>query len=139
MHTKAAIVAFACLAGFALNSRALAQDYGRKDLVHSGPVYRAMEARAQTIRLSFTNTGGGLVSRDGKPLSCFTVAGADQKFVPADAVIEGDQVVLGAPQVGAPVAVRFAWGAADQPNLANKEGLPASSFRTDDWPMRTQR
>ena len=70
-------------------------------------------------------------------MSHFTIAGSDRKFVPAKAVIDGDTILVTSPEVGEPVAVRFAWGAADEPNMKNREGLPASSFRTDDWPMVT--
>ena len=76
-----------------------------------------------------------LPSRDGEPLSCFTIAGKDKVFVPAQAEIDGDSIVVSSAQVAKPVAVRFGWGSADAPNLMNKEGLPASSFRTDDWAL----
>jgi len=68
----------------------------------------------------------------------FTIAGKDRKFVEADAVIDGDAVVVSAPGVTDPVAVRFGWTSTATPNLFNKEGLPASPFRTDDWPGVTQ-
>ncbi len=62
------------------------------------------------------------------------MAGNDKKFVPAKAVIDGDSIVVSRDDVCKPVAVRFGWGSGDAPNLSNKDGLPASSFRTDDWP-----
>ena len=84
--------------------------------------------------LSFDHADG-LMSRFGKPLTHFTIAGADQKFVPAEAVIEGDKVIVSGAQIAAPVAVRFARHETATPNLANKASLPAVPFRTDDWPM----
>lgn len=112
---------------------ALADAYGRKDLVHSGPLYKEMKAEGGKIRISFQHVGGGLTSRDGKPLSWFTIAGEDKNFVPANAVIEGDTVVVSAEGVDKPVAVRFGWDETAEPNLSNVEGLPASPFRTDKW------
>ena len=110
---------------------ALAKDYGRKDLVYSGPLYKAMRIDGDAIRISFDHVGGGLVSRDGKPLTHFTIAGSDGNFVPAQAEINGDVVVVHADEVKAPKAVRFAWHEEAVPNLSNKAGLPASPFRTD--------
>ena len=84
------------------------------------------------IVLEFTNTGGGLVTNDGQALSEFAIAGADKKFVWATAKIEGNNVIVSSEAVKAPMYVRYAW--ADNPvnpNLYNKEGLPASPFRTD--------
>lgn len=115
---------------------ALAKDYGRKDLVYSGPLYSGHKVQSGKIRLSFQHTGGGLASRDQSALSHFTIAGRDRTFVAADAVIDGDSIVVSSDQVRQPIAVRFAWGNADSPNLMNREGLPASSFRTDDWPIK---
>jgi sialate O-acetylesterase len=110
---------------------ALARDYGRKDLVFSGPLYRAMTVEGDKARISFYHVGGGLVSRDGKPLSWFTIAGEDGKFVEAKASIDGETVVVSSPAVAKPVAVRFGWHQEAEPNLSNKEGLPAAPFRTD--------
>jgi sialate O-acetylesterase len=111
---------------------ALAKVYG-KDLVYSGPMYRSMAIEGNNIRLQFDHVGGGLVASDKKPLSHFIIAGADQKFVPAVAEIEGDSIVVHRDKVAAPAAVRYAWRDDAVPNLANKEGLPASPFRTDKW------
>lgn len=110
---------------------ALAKDYGRSDLVYSGPLYKSMKVEDGKIRLFFDHVDGGLVSRDGKPLSHFTIAGEDKKFVPATAEIDGDTVVVSSESVAHPVAVRFGWHQEAEPNLSNKEGLPASPFRTD--------
>jgi sialate O-acetylesterase len=112
---------------------ALAKEYGRKDLVYSGPLYKSMKIEGSKIRLSFAQVGGGLKSRDGKPLSEFKIAGADGKFVPAQATIDGDTVVVEAPGVPAPAVVQFGWRKEANPNLLNKEGLPASPFQTDHW------
>ena len=112
---------------------ALAHDYGKK-VEYSGPVYKGKEVRGGKIILSFDHAAG-LVSKDGKRLTHFTIAGADQKFVPAEAVIEGHKVVVSSPQIAEPIAVRFAWYETAMPNLTNKASLPAAPFRTDDWPM----
>lgn len=112
---------------------ALAQDYGRREIVKSGPLYREMKVEGNKVRLTFDHVGGGLVSRDGKPLSWFTVAGEDKSFAEATAVIDGDAVVVSSDKVAAPVAVRFGWNQEAEPNLSNKAGLPASPFRTDSW------
>jgi sialate O-acetylesterase len=116
---------------------ALAKVYGR-DLVYSGPITKSMAVEGDKIRLRFDHVGGGLVSRDGKPLSHFTIAGEDQKFVPAVATIDGDSVVVHSEQVSKPVAVRFGWRNDAAPNLSNKDGLPASPFRTDKWKGATE-
>jgi sialate O-acetylesterase len=112
---------------------ALAQLYGKTDLVYSGPLYKSMAVEGNKIRLSFDHVGSGLVSRDGQPLSWFTIAGEDKNFVPAQAEIDGATVVVSADSVAKPVAVRFGWTQEAEPNLSNKEGLPASPFRTDKW------
>jgi sialate O-acetylesterase len=110
---------------------ALAKTYGRKNVEYSGPVYKNMKIRQHQIDLYFDHVDGGLVSHDGKPLDYFTIAGADGKFVPAEAKIEGDKLVVSSPEVSSPVAVRFAWIESAQPNFYNKAGLPAVPFRTD--------
>ena len=112
---------------------ALSRTYGREGLVISGPFYKSMKAEGAKARIAFDGVAGGLKSRDDKELSHFTVAGPDKKFVPAKAVIEGNEVVVSAEGVKEITAVRFAWAETAEPNLANKEGLPAYPFRTDDW------
>jgi len=112
---------------------ALAKDYGRADVVPSGPLYQGMRVEGDRIRIDFEHAAG-LAARDGRPLDWFTIAGADQRFVPATAVIDGASVVVTSPEVRGPVAVRFGWGSTAQPNLVNAAGLPAAPFRTDDWP-----
>lgn len=107
--------------------------FGEK-VTSSGPVYKDMKIDGDKIIITFTETGKGLAVRDGKVLKHFAIAGEDQKFVWADAVIKGNTVVVSSKDVKNPVAVRYAW--ADNPddaNLINKDGLLASPFRTDNW------
>ena len=111
---------------------ALARTYGMP-LVPSGPLYRDFVVEGERVRLRFEHTGGGLAARNGE-LKTFVIAGSDGKFVDAEAEIEGDTVLVHSPAVPEPAAVRYAW--ADNPdgcNLYNREGLPASPFRTDAW------
>jgi sialate O-acetylesterase len=110
---------------------ALARDYGKKGTVYSGPIFKSMKLKEGNAVLSFNNAEGGLVAKDGQPLSWFTIAGPDGKFVPAEAQIVGETVVVSSPSVAEPKAVRFAWSESAQPNLFNKAGLPACPFRTD--------
>lgn len=119
--------------GRRLSLWALAHTYGQKELVFSGPLYKSMAVGGGKIRLTFDHVGGGLASRDGKPLTCFQIAGADKKFVEAEAAIDGDGILVSSSAVAEPVAVRFGWDELAEPNLMNKEGLPASPFRTDSW------
>jgi sialate O-acetylesterase len=111
---------------------ALAKVY-EKNVVYSGPIYKAMNVEGSKVRIRFDHVGGGLVTRDGKAPSDFIIAGEDQKFAPATAVIDGDTVVVSSDQVAKPAAVRYGWRDGAEPNLANKEGLPACPFRTDQW------
>jgi sialate O-acetylesterase len=113
---------------------ALAKDYGR-EVIFCGPVYKSMKTEDGKIILTFDHTDGGLIAGNNAPLKQFAIAGADKKFVWADAEIAGDTVVVKNQQVPDPVAVRYAWQTNPQGcNLYNKAGLPASPFRTDDWP-----
>jgi sialate O-acetylesterase len=112
---------------------ALVKDYGKKNLVYSGPLYKSMKIEGNRIRLSFAHLGGGLKSRDGKPLNEFQIAGDDGKFVAAEAMIDGDTVVVEAKGVTSPTQVRFGWHKLANPNLMNKEGLPASPFQSKNW------
>jgi sialate O-acetylesterase len=115
----------------------LARDiaYGQK-LVSSGPVYRRMKIKKERVILSFDHVGSGLEARGGR-LRGFAICGTDQQWLWAQAEIEGDQVIVTHPLIREPVAVRYGW--ADYPivNLFNREGLPASPFRTDDFPLTT--
>jgi sialate O-acetylesterase len=117
--------------GDRLSRIALANVYGRK-IESAGPAYASMKIGGNAIRLKFSHLGGGLVAKGGGPLKWFVVAGADMKFVPAEARIDGDTVVVNSPEVAAPVAVRYAWvNFPDGGNLFNAAGLPAAQFRTD--------
>jgi sialate O-acetylesterase len=120
-------------AGRRLALGALSVAYGR-ELLYSGPMYSSMSVEGDSIRLRFRDIGGGLVTKDGQPLKGFAVAGKDRRFAWAEARIDGDTVVVRSDKVPQPAAARYGW--ADNPvcNLCNKEGLPASPFRTDDWP-----
>ncbi|MEA3366817.1 MAG: sialate O-acetylesterase [Planctomycetota bacterium] len=118
----------------ALAARAVA--YGQ-DMTHSGPIYKSMKIENGTVRLAFNHVGGGLVAKGGGPLKGFAVAGKDKKWVWAQAKIDGETVVVSSDQVKAPVAVRYGWANNPDCNLYNKAGLPASPFRTDQWPGTT--
>ena len=116
---------------------ALSKTYGRKFVVCSGPTFKALSIEGDKLRVSFDNVGSGLASRDGGPLSNFEIIDADSGgFVRAEATIDGTSVVLSSPKVGKPVAMRFAWSMLAQPNLMNREGLPARSFRAGQLPSR---
>ncbi|HOF88305.1 MAG TPA: sialate O-acetylesterase [Armatimonadota bacterium] len=124
--------------GLRLARWALAKDYGQ-EVVYSGPLYRAMRVEGGAIRLFFdpgapaSSPAQRLMAQDGPPRA-FQIAGADRRFVWADAVIDGDTVVVSSPRVPAPVAVRYGWANNPPCNLYNAAGLPAAPFRTDDWP-----
>lgn len=131
--------------GWRLAQWALHQTYGKQDVVPSGPLYKSHKVEGNAIRVSFDHVGGGLIVGEkkglepvaevkGGKLARFAVAGADKKWYWADATIDGNDVIVRSADVSNPVAVRYAYsmnpvGA----NLYNKEGLPASPFRTDDW------
>ncbi len=108
---------------------ALSRTYGHKFTDDCGPLFKSSTVRDGTIRVEFDYANSGLVTRDGKPPSHFEIAGDDGKFVPAEAVIDGKAVVVRSPQVPAPAQVRFAWDHCAEPNLSNKDGLPAIAFR----------
>jgi sialate O-acetylesterase len=118
--------------GERLTKIALANAYGRK-IEYSGPQYASMKVQEGTVRLAFTHLAGGLVAKGG-PLKWFQIAGADQKFVDAQATIDGDAILVSSPDVKEPIAVRYAWdNYPDGCNLYNAAGLPASPFRSDHW------
>jgi len=132
--------------GMRLARWALHRDYGKADLVPSGPLFKGLKVEGDKVRLEFDHVGSGLMVglKDGtrKPvveeptgkLKRFAIAGADKKWVWADAAIDGRTVVVSSPEVKEPVAVRYAFSMnPDGANLFNREGLPASPFRTDDW------
>ena len=103
----------------------------------NAPHYASMAVEGAAIRIRCADSGGGFVTKDGVAPLSFLIAGNDKAFVPADAVIDGDSIVVHSGQVAAPTAVRYAW--ADNPpvNLFGKNGLPVAPFRTDDWPGLT--
>ena len=107
--------------------------YGEKDIVYMGPVYQSYKVDGNKITVTFSHTGSGLISIDGEPLSRFEIAGADRKFLWAKAMIKGNSVEVWNENITNPKYVRYAWS--DNPdgaNLYNKEGLPASPFRTEE-------
>ncbi len=118
--------------------------YG-EDIVYSGPTYDAIKIESDKVAVSFKNVNGGLailpkpVTREGEvpvagdKLTGFSIAGPDKRFVWADAVIDGDKVIVSSPEVKEPVAVRYGWAGYIECNLYNKDGLPAGPFRSDDW------
>ncbi len=117
---------------------ALADTYGQK-IEPSGPLYDALSVEGGKARVKFKHLDGGLKTSGGGPPKGFAIAGADHKFHWAEARIDGDSVVVWSSDVTQPLAVRYGW--ADNPdcNLYNKTDLPASPFRTDDWPGVTDR
>ena len=114
---------------------ALADTYGRA-VLQSGPLYRSAAVESGTIRIRFDHAAG-LAAADGRAPRAFAVAGADRQWRWAEARIEGETVVVSSPDVPQPVAVRYAWADNPESTLRNGAGLPASPFRTDDWPMVT--
>lgn len=124
--------------GLRLAYLALARNYGKTDVVDSGPVMKDYLTKPGKMWLKFDHAAG-LKSRDGKPLTEFIVAGDDRVFHPAEAVIRNGNVVVSSKKVSNPVAVRLGWNERSNPNLVNASGLPARSFRTDDWPVDNHR
>jgi sialate O-acetylesterase len=118
----------------ALAAEAIA--YGRK-IEYRGPTFKAVRPAKGTLRVQFTHTAGGLVVR-GPRLVGFEIAGEDQQFYPAEAKLEGAEVVLSSSHVSKPVAARYAWANDPKCNLYNKVGLPAPPFRSDAWTVPTQ-
>jgi sialate O-acetylesterase len=121
---------------------ALANDYGRTDLVHCGPLLDEVHISGSKAILSFRHTGGGLRNKTGeKYLKFFELAGANGEYAPADAWIEGDRVVVQSKEIATPVHVRYLFrksAPSPEVSLINAEGLPASSFMTDNLvPART--
>jgi sialate O-acetylesterase len=123
---------------------ALRDVYGR-NIVASGPIYERMSVEGSAIRLHFRETGGGLtpgqspwLAKGVEPFPAdrligFFIAGEDRRWVEAEARIDGDSVVVSSESVPSPVAVRYGWANSPRCNLYNREGLPASPFRTDEW------
>ena len=106
--------------------------YGDNKVVYSGPIYNSSVIKGNQVTLSFTNIGRGLMAKNGKELNCFEICGIDNVYYPAKATIANDKIIVTSEKVDKPVAVRYAW--ANNPegvNFYNKEGLPASPFRTN--------
>lgn len=115
---------------------ALNKDYGLKNVEWQSPIYKNYTIEKNKIRVRFNTASDLLVPPGG--LTEFTIAGVDQKFYAAKAIIEGKTVIVYSDEVKEPVAVRFAWKNCPTPNLFNKAGLPASPFRTDQWKGATE-
>ena len=120
--------------GHRLSLWALGTVYGQKVPAISGPLPAGHKVRGGEIAVAFTHAEGGLVAKDGV-LQGFLIAGEDKQWKPAAARIEGDKVIVSSAEVAKPIAVRYAWAANPVCNLYNGAGLPASPFRTDDWPV----
>ena len=114
---------------------ALAKTYGKAGIEVSGPMFKAAKFDGAKAVIGFEHAAG-LKTRDGKAPTYFTIAGEDKNFVPAKAEIAGETVIVSAESVAKPVAVRFGFSQDAEPNLANKDGLPALPFRTDGWPAK---
>jgi len=121
--------------GARLALQALGTVYG-KDVAYSGPEVKSAAIEGDRIVLRFNHASGGLVAKDGA-LQGFTIAGEDRKWVTAQAEIRGSTIVVWSPQVKKPISVRYGWASFPQGNLWNGAGLPASPFRTDDFPLTT--
>lgn len=121
--------------GGRLANYALAETYGKKDIVYKSPLYKGMRKEKDKIWLYFDNAEKGLISK-GDTLSEFFIAGSDKNFVPAHAKIEKNSVTVWSKSVKDPVAVRFAFRNGAIPNLFSKEGLPVNPFRTDNWDVQ---
>lgn len=103
----------------------------------SGPIYDGLSKNGNRIRLIFKHAQGLKVRTDGEALNCFTICGEDGEFFPATAKIVGESIELHSDEVASPTAVRFGWMDTASPNLVNGAGLPASPFRTDDFPLQS--
>jgi sialate O-acetylesterase len=119
--------------GERLANYALAETYGLKNIAYKIPMYQSMQVEKDRVRVRFTNAENGLTSKGA--LTEFFIAGEDKKFVPANAKIEGNTVVVWSKEVPKPIAVRFGFRNAAILNLYNKEGVPVNLFRSDDWPV----
>jgi sialate O-acetylesterase len=126
--------------GLRLARLALAETYARDDIPAHGPRFASLRATEEggALELNF-EYATGLRARDGRPLSEFIVAGQDRVFHPAEAKLEAGKVRVASPAVPRPVAVRLGWHETATPNLTNATGLPATPFRSDDWPLTLTR
>ena len=112
---------------------ALREIYSR-DVAAYGPIFDSFRVETDSIRVRFKHVEGGLKTRDSQPVKGFVLAGKDQRFICAQATIDGDSVLLHSDQIAEPVAARYAWANNPCCNLYNRADLPAAPFRTDDWP-----
>ncbi|RLD11137.1 MAG: glycosyl hydrolase family 2 [Chlamydiae bacterium] len=112
--------------------------YGFTNIVYSGPLYKSFKIDKNKIIITF-DYAKGLKTRDGNSLSHFEIAGEDRNFFPAIAEIINDKILVSSDKVENPIAVRYAWSNVAEPNLCNDAGLPASSFRTDDWDIEAKK
>ncbi|MFT3827244.1 MAG: sialate O-acetylesterase [Chitinophagaceae bacterium] len=124
------------IVGKRLSLWALHNEYGQKDIDYSSPLYKSMKVDGNTIRIQF-DFADGLVAKNGS-LQQFVIAGSDGRFVPAQAKVDGSEVVVWSSAVMQPVAVRYNWKNMPVGDLYNRAGLPASPFRTDNWTISTQ-
>ncbi len=118
--------------GIRLALAARANTY-KQNIVYSGPIYQSYQIEGNKIRISFSHTDKGLKGKNNETLKGFAITGSDHQFHWAEAVIDGNEIVVSSPKVAFPVAVRYAWANNPIGNLFNGAGLPASPFRTDDW------
>ncbi len=125
--------------GRRLALQALVKDYGKKDIISGGPIYGGGETMGNKYVISFSNIGGGLRIRGEGELKGFIIAGEDKVWKTAKAkIMGGKQVHVWSDEVAKPTACRYAWESWTDANLMNKEGLPASLFRTDKWDLSTK-
>jgi sialate O-acetylesterase len=117
---------------------AMKEAYG-ENITCSGPMYQSMAMEGNKIRITFKNIGSGLWSLRCEPLTNFTITGDDKNFIPANAFIEGNTIIVVSDKVSKPVAVRYAWHTDPQNlNFYNIEGFPAVPFRTNNWTEQTK-
>ncbi len=120
--------------GKRLGLLALSGTYNKKGIISSGATFKSMAIEGDKLRVRFTSTGGKLSSRDGKKLNWFEIVGLGGEFKPAEAVIDGDSILLSSKEIENPRAMRFAWHGHAEPNLINAAGLPTSAFRAGKVP-----
>ena len=124
--------------GYRLALQALKHVYGQSDVLADGPFLQAYSIRWGRAILKFGTQGGKLRTTDGLAPTGFSLAGSDGRFYWADARIKGNKVIVTSDHVKSPIALRYAWGANPDCNLTNGSGIPASPFKTDDWPDTTE-
>jgi sialate O-acetylesterase len=120
--------------GRRLSLWALGTVYGKNVPSISGPLPASSTINGNAITVTFKHADAGLKTKDGGPVKGFEIAGADQRWKSAAVRLDGDKVTISSPDIAAPVAVRYAWLDVPDCNLCNGADLPASPFRTDDWP-----